>query len=98
MYDITRDALDGHIRTLDNWLHNGVVVKPSCSMLTAMQAAIDAMRQEQQRMKLSYDRPCAVLQYHVNQPTAELFRDPVTIKVIKTGIAAMERQRDKMRP
>lgn len=96
MSENARDILDGYIRTMDNWLHNGVVIKPSYAMLTAMQAAIDAMRQEQGRTHLSYERPCAVLQYHINQPTAELFRDPVTIKVIKTGIEALERKRDRL--
>jgi predicted RNA polymerase sigma factor len=97
MDNITRDALDGAIRVMDNWLHNGELDKPTWAMLTAMQTAIDAMRREQRRTALSYDQPCAVLRYHINQPTALLFRDPVTLRTIRTGIAVMERQY-KQRP
>lgn len=95
MTDNERNELERAVRLLDNWLYCGKVDKPRQALLDVMQTAINAMHEEQNRSGVSYSRPCAVLQYHVNRPLAELFRDPVTIGAIKTAIAVMERLLDK---
>lgn len=96
MSDLDRDVLQEHISRLDNWLHNGSLDKPSGAMMESFRAAVDAMKAEQARTNLSYERPCAVLMYHINNPLALLWRDPVTLKTIKTGITAMEHRRDRL--
>lgn len=91
MSENERFELEKHARLLDSWLHCGEVDKPRVSMVNAIQAAVNAMKAEQRRSRLSYKRHCAVLTYHIVHPDALLFRDPVTLEAIKTGIAVMER-------
>jgi len=95
MNEQEREVLEGHVRTLKDWLHRGGMDKPTVGLLSAMQAAVNAMQEEQERTRLSYARPCAVLLYHIKEPTAWLFRDPVTIATIKTGLLMLERKRDR---
>lgn len=95
MSETNKAALQEYIRRLDNWLHASKVDKPSVGVLNALHAAICALQEEQRRSGLSYERPCAVLQYHINQPLAILFRDPVTIKTIRTALRVMEKQHDQ---
>lgn len=85
-----RETLQAAIKLLDSWLHSGVTSKPRRLVLDAVQTAVDAMRKDQDS---NYKRHCVVLQYHIDHPDAILFRDPVTLAAIKTGIAVMERRR-----
>lgn len=87
-----RAALRAHAETLDKWYRHGTIDKPSVGMLCALQEAVDAMQAEQARTGSSYARPCAVLLYHIKEPTALLFRDLVTLTAIKTAIRALERK------
>ena len=66
--------------------------KPSQIMLDAIHTAVKQMQKlDEVRIVPLYKRACAVLAYHITNSTAVLFRDPVTIGAIKTGIAVLER-------
>lgn len=95
MNEMERDALQGHIRALETWLRNGEVGKPSNGMLDTLQAVVDVMVEEETRVRLSYRQACAVLLYHIKNPTAWLFRDPMTLKVIKTGLLLLQRKHER---
>lgn len=84
-----RFELEKAVTLLENWLHCGKVDKPRQALLDAMQTAVNTMEKEDGGPGMPYKRPRAVLQYHVSNPLAILFRDPVTINAIKTGIAVM---------
>lgn len=89
MQNDTRKALELGLSVLNHWLHSGCVEKPTAAQYEAIRTAISAM--EQLRRKGDYEQPIAILSYHVKHPTADLFRDPVTIKAVKAGIDAMKR-------
>ena len=59
--------------------------------MDAIIAAIDTMKDMANGWE-DYQQPIAILNYHVTHPTALLFRDPVTIKVVKIAIDALERK------
>lgn len=80
-----------HMDTLARWLHNGKLEPPNVVQMEAIEAAIAAMRSLGRGWE-DYERPIAILNYHVSHPTALLFRDPVTIKTIKVAIDALERK------
>lgn len=87
-----RSIIALHILTLTNWLkNNGKVEKPNEAEMDAIEAAIDAMKGLANGWE-NYEQPIAILNYHVTHPTALLFRDPVTIKVVKIAIDALERK------
>lgn len=84
-----RSIIALHILTLTNWLkNNGKLEKPN----EAEMEAIDAMKGLANGWE-NYEQPIAILNYHVTHPTALLFRDPVTIKVMKIAIDALERKK-----
>lgn len=87
-----RSIISLHIITLSGWLKNGGKVEaPNPAQMDAIEAAIDAMRSLATGWE-NYEQPIAILNYHVTHPTALLFRDPVTIKVVKIAIDALERK------
>ncbi len=87
-----RSVLALHIMTFKSWLKNGGKVEaPNMAEMDAIEAAIDAMKGLANGWE-NYEQPIAILNYHVTHPTALLFRDPVTIKVIKIAIDALERK------
>lgn len=92
MDDFDRYQVEKAAALLDSWLRSGVTDKPSQLMLDAIHMAVKQMRKlDDVRVVPLYKRNCAVLAYHITNPTAVLFRDPVTINAIKTGIAVLER-------
>jgi hypothetical protein len=93
MDKIEREALRGHLTTLARWLRNGKLEAPSAPQLAAIEAAVDTMKGLANSWE-NYEQPIAILRYHISHPTALLFRDPVTIKVMKIAIDAMERKLD----
>lgn len=87
-----RSILKLHIMALSRWLHNGgKVLAPNVAEMEAIEAAIDTMKAMANGWE-NYEQPIAILNYHVTHPTALLFRDPVTLKVVKIAIDAMERR------
>lgn len=90
---IEREALRGHLSTLTNWLRSGKVEAPTSPQMDAIVGAIDTMKEMANGWE-NYEQPIAILRYHVTHPTALLFRDPVTIKVMKIAIDALERRLD----
>lgn len=87
-----RSLIELHILALSRWLKNcGKVEKPNPAEMDAIIAAIDAMRSLANGWE-NYEQPIAILNYHVKQQTALLLRDPVTIKVVKIAIDALERK------
>ena len=87
-----RNALAQHMQTLIRWLKDsGKMEAPNVPEMDAIVAAIDTMKGLANKWE-TYEQPIAILRYHVTHPTALLFRDPVTIKTIKTAIDAMERK------
>ena len=87
-----RSVLALHIQTLSRWLkNNGKLEAPNVAEMEAIEAAIAAMKGLANGWE-NYEQPIAILRYHVTHPTALLFRDPVTIKVIKIALDAMERK------
>lgn len=87
-----RSIIALHILTLTNWLkNNGKLEKPNEAEMDAIIVAIDTMKGLANGWE-NYEQPIAILNYHVTHPTALLFRDPVTIKVIKIAIDALERK------
>lgn len=92
-----RSVLKLHIMTFSRWLNNGgKVAVPTVPEMEAIEAAIDAMKGLANGWE-DYQQPIAILNYHVTHPTALLFRDPVTIKVIKIAIDALERKAEGRR-
>ena len=87
-----RSILALHIQTLSRWLKNsGKLEPPNVAEMEAIEAAIAAMKGLANGWE-NYEQPIAILNYHVTHPTALLFRDPVTIKVVKIAIDALERK------
>ncbi|MBQ8616205.1 MAG: hypothetical protein IJ418_01710 [Clostridia bacterium] len=92
-----RSVLKLHIMTFSRWLNNGgKVAVPTVPEMEAIEAAIDAMKSLANGWE-DYQQPIAILNYHVTHPTELLFRDPVTIKVIKIAIDALERKAEGRR-
>ena len=87
-----RSIIELHIKTLSRWLKNsGKLEAPNVAEMDAIVAAIDAMKSLGNGWE-NYEQPIAILNYHATHPTALLFRDPVTIKVMKIAIDALERR------
>lgn len=87
-----RSIIALHIQTLSRWLKNsGKLEAPNVAEMEAIEAAIDTMKGLANGWE-NYEQPIAILNYHVTHPTALLFRDPVTIKVVKIAIDALERK------
>lgn len=87
-----RSIIALHMQTLSRWLkNNGKLEAPNVAEMEAIEAAIATMKGMANGWE-NYEQPIAILNYHVTHPTALLFRDPVTIKVIKIAIDAMERK------
>lgn len=87
-----RSIIALHIQTLTRWLKNSSKMEaPNVPEMQAIEAAIDAMKGLANGWE-NYEQPIAILRYHVTHPTALLFRDPVTIKVVKIAIDALERK------
>lgn len=87
-----RSILALHMQTLSRWLkNNGKLEPPNVAEMEAIEAAIAAMKGLANGWE-NYEQPIAILKYHVTHPTALLFRDPVTIKVVKIALDAMERK------
>ncbi len=87
-----RSIIALHIQTLSRWLkNNGKLEAPNVPEMQAIEAAIGAMESLANGWE-DYQQPIAILRYHVTHPTALLFRDPVTIKVVKIALDALERK------
>lgn len=87
-----RSIIALHMQTLSRWLKNNSKLEPpNVPEMQAIEAAIDTMQGMANGWE-DYEQPIAILRYHVAHPTALLFRDPVTIKVIKIAIDALERK------
>ena len=87
-----RSILALHIDALARWLKNGgKVEKPNPAEMDAIIAAMDTMKELANGWE-NYEQSIAILNYHVTHPTALLFRDLVTIKVVKIAIDALERK------
>ena len=87
-----RSIISLHILALTNWLkNNGKLEAPNPAEMDAIIAAMDAMRSLANGWE-NYEQSIAILNYHVTHPSALLFRDPVTIKVVKIAIDALERK------
>lgn len=88
---ITTNYISEHLEILKKWLHSGAIEKPTQGQLESLSLAIELLHEQATKYE-SYEQPIAILSYHVKYPGAELFRDPVTIKTVKTAISAYERK------
>lgn len=92
MDDFDRKTAEKAVVLMDSWLHSGVVDKPRQLLVDAMHTAVKQMeRVDNMRTVPIYKRARAVLTYHIVNPMAEMFRDPVTIGAIKDAISALEK-------
>lgn len=65
-------------------------VIPNVEQSEAIALAVTAMQRRMEEKALPLRRHIAVLQYHVNEPTATLFKDRYTLDALSHGILAMK--------
>ena len=71
-------------------LDKKAAVIPTVEQLQAISLAVTAMQRRMEEKALPLRRHIAVLQYHVNEPTATLFKDRYTLEALEHGILAMK--------
>ena len=65
-------------------------VIPNVEQMEAIIQAVRAMQYRMDEKGLPLRKHIAVLQYHINQPTATLFKDRITLEALEHGIMAMK--------
>mgnify|MGYP003307423165 CR=1 FL=1 len=86
-----REIIRKHIRTIrEKMIGNHVVGRPRSEQIAALQAAVDAMQVYKHVSALPCERLSKVLQYHINNPEACMFRDEVTLAALEAGAKALE--------
>lgn len=63
---------------------------PNADQLQAIHLAIGAMQRRMEEKNLPLGKHIAVLQYHIKQPTATIFKDSITLEALEQGIMAMK--------
>lgn len=63
---------------------------PTVEQMKAIHLAVGAMQRRMEEKGLPLRKHIDVLQYHVNQPTAILFKDSITLDALEQGIMAMK--------
>lgn len=67
-----------------------IVTEPSMEQYRSMQLAVHALEVQAKETGRDLSRHIAVLNYHLSQPTALLFKDRVTIDAMTAGIIAIK--------
>jgi hypothetical protein len=67
-----------------------VVAEPSIEQLNSMRLAVDALEQQMKTTEKDLSRHIAVINYHLANPTALLFKDRYTIDAMNAGVIAMK--------
>lgn len=65
------------------------ITEPSMEKLRSMQLAVQAMEKQMKETGKDLSRHIAVLNYHLSQPTALLFKDRITMDAMTAGIIAI---------
>lgn len=65
------------------------VLDPSKEQMDAITVAVDAMKRRMQETEYPLGRHIAVLEYHLNHPTAFIFKDRNTLDALEQGIMAI---------
>ena len=68
-----------------------VIMEPTIEQLRAVQLAVHALEVQAHETERDFSRHIAVLNYHLSQPTAILFKDRITIDAMVAGIVAIKR-------
>ena len=63
---------------------------PTIEQMEAIHMAVEAMKRRMEEKGFPLRKHIAVLQYHVNQPTATLFKDRNTLDALAAGVMAMK--------
>lgn len=95
---VTRINCEESIRTIvDGMLGRPYVcVEPTAEDLHSITDAINAMQEWQyESPKLDFCRHIAVLNYHILQPRAILFKDRYTMAALRAGVQALEHKLGK---
>ena len=71
-------------------LRTHCIAEPTMEQLRAMQLAVHAMEEKMKETGKDLSRHIAVLNYHLAQPTALLFKDRHTIDAMTAGIYAIK--------
>lgn len=93
MDSYSQESLELHAKRLEEWVKNGSGTRggptpaPSVGLLNSIGVA--ALILVKYTRNKEYLRAAAVLNYHVKQPAAWMFRDPVTMRAMKNGIEAL---------
>lgn len=67
----------------------GYVTEPTRDQLEAIILAVKSMEKRMQETEYPLGKHIAVLQYHIKNPTALLFKDRNTLDVLTAGIMAI---------
>ena len=67
-----------------------LVGEPTQEQMNSMQCAVNALEQQMKATGKDLKRHIAVINYHLFQPTALLFKDRITIDAMTAGIIAMK--------
>lgn len=67
-----------------------VITEPSMEILRAMGLAVHALEKQEKAMERNFSRHIAVLNYHLANPAAMLFKDRYTIDAMTAGINAIK--------
>lgn len=67
-----------------------IVAEPSMEQLNSMRLAVDALEQQMKATEKDLSRHIAVINYHLSNPTALLFKDRYTIDAMNAGVIAMK--------
>lgn len=68
-----------------------VVAAPTIEQYYAMQAAVDAMERWMSEKGKPLSRQIAILNYHIANPTALIFKDRYTMDAMEQGCVALKR-------
>lgn len=67
-----------------------LIAEPTCEQMNSMQCAVNALEQQMKTTGTDLSRHIAVINYHLSQPTALLFKDRYTIDAMNAGVIAMK--------
>lgn len=67
-----------------------IIMEPSIEQYRSMQLAVHALEVQAKTMERDFSRHIAILNYHISQPTALLFKDRYTIDAMVAGINAIK--------
>ena len=66
------------------------IIEPTMEQLSSMQVAVAALEKQMKATGRDFSRHISVLNYHLSQPTALLFKDRITIDAMTAGIVAIK--------